>query len=73
MNLDVIIVEQDSSLGGSQLSDSNYNSENDFNNLINKGVKIKLRTVAFGLYDSNVTGLLEKVTDHLSKPSKNLS
>ena len=72
MNLDVILVEQDSSLGGSQLSDSNYNSENDFNNLINKGVKIKLRTVAFGLYDSNVTGLLEKVTDHLSKPSKNL-
>ena len=31
-----------------------------------------LRTTAFGLYDSLVTGLIERVTDHLTAPHKTL-
>ena len=67
--LDVILVEQDSLIGGDKLSDANFDNENLRSSLINSGVKIMTRTTAFGLYDNCVAGLLERVTDHMhSKP-----
>jgi len=67
--LDVILVEQDSIIGGDKLSDAEFNSKNLRSSLINSGVRIMNRTTAFGLYDNCVVGLLERVTDHMySKP-----
>jgi NADPH-dependent 2,4-dienoyl-CoA reductase/sulfur reductase-like enzyme len=63
--LDVILVEQDSVIGGDKLSDANFDNENLRSSLINSGVKIMTRTTAFGLYDNCVAGLLERVTDHI--------
>ena len=63
--LDVILVEQDSVIGGDKLSDENFDSENLKLSLITSGVRIMTRTTAFGLYDNCVAGLLEKVTDHM--------
>ena len=63
--LDVILVEQDSVIGGNKLSDANFDNENLKSSLINSGVKIMTRTTAFGLYDNCVAGLLERVTDHM--------
>ena len=62
--LDVILVEQDSVIGGDKLSDADFDSENLRSSLISSGVKIMTRTTAFGLYDNCVAGLLERVTDH---------
>ena len=64
--LDVILVEQDSVLGGNQLSENDFSTSSIFNQLQSLGVKIMTRTTAFGLYDNCVVGLLERVTDHLS-------
>ena len=63
--LDVILVEQDSMIGGDKLSDADFDNKNIRESLINSGVKIMTRTTAFGLYDNCVVGLLERVTDHM--------
>ena len=63
--LDVILVEQDSVIGGDKLSDADFDNKNLRESLINSGVKIMTRTTAFGLYDNCVVGLLERVTDHM--------
>ena len=70
--LDVILVEQDSVLGGNQLSENDFSTSNIFNQLKSLGVKIMTRTTAFGLYDNCVVGLLERVTDHISIPDSTL-
>ena len=62
--LDVILVEQESVIGGDKLSDADFDSKNLRSSLISSGVKIMTRTTAFGLYDNCVAGLLERVTDH---------
>ena len=68
--LDVLLVEQDSLLGGSSLSASVADEDltPSIQALEAQGVRIMTRTTAFGLYDSSVAGLLERVTDHLSDP-----
>ena len=63
--LDVILVEQDSLLGGDQLSEENFSSDNIKNELLGLGVRIMNRTTAFGLYDNSVVGLIERVKDHI--------
>ena len=63
--LDVILVEQDSLLGGDQLSEENFSSDNIKNELLSLGVRIMNRTTAFGLYDNSVVGLIERVKDHI--------
>ena len=69
LKLDVILVEQDSKLGGSYLSESNKDINQDIAKLENSKVRIMKRTTASGLYDHGVVGLLERVTDHQSIPS----
>ncbi|GAA0772232.1 sarcosine oxidase subunit alpha family protein [Roseibium denhamense] len=65
---DVLLVEQDFELGGDYLNDPG--AEMQRLELINAvkgaGVRVMIRTTAFGLYDHGVAGLLEKVTDHLA-------
>ena len=63
--LDVILIEQDSMIGGDNLSDRDFDSESLKLSLISSGIRIMTRTTAFGLYDNCVVGLLEKVTDHM--------
>ena len=68
--LNVVLVEQDSLLGGTQLSTPSCGSEliPSVEELESMGVRVMTRTTAFGLYDYSVAGLLERVTDHLSDP-----
>ena len=68
--LDVLLVEQDSLLGGSSLSTAVPDEDltPNIQALKAHGVRIMTRTTAFGLYDNAVVGLLERVTDHLSNP-----
>ncbi len=68
--LDVILVEQDSEFGGSELSESASDVEQKILSLKKLGVKLMKRTTAFGLYDNGVAGLLEQITDHQSLPSE---
>ena len=70
--LDVILVEQDSVVGGNQLSENDFSTSKIFNQLKSLGIKVMTRTTAFGLYDNYVVGLLERVTDHLSTPDSTL-
>jgi len=70
LKLDVILVEQDSELGGSELNESSSNIDQKVLALKEAGVKIMTRTTAFGLYDYGVAGLLERITDHQSLPSE---
>ena len=63
--LDVILVEQDSLIGGNQLAENDFDNSQIKNQLENLGIKIMTRTTAFGLYDNCVVGLLERVTDHI--------
>ena len=67
--LDVILVEQDSLIGGDQLAENDFDNSQIKNQLENLGIKIMTRTTAFGLYDNCVAGLLERVTDHISVPN----
>ncbi len=71
---DVILVEQDFELGGDLLNEASITTQNQLSSLIAKleqvGVRIMTRTTAFGLYDNGTSGLLERVTDHLSNPSE---
>ena len=70
--LDVILVEQDSLIGGNQLAENDFDNSQIKNQLENLGIKIMTRTTAFGLYDNCVVGLLERVTDHISAPNVNI-
>ena len=70
--LDVMLVEQDFALGGSLLASTETIKGKPASAWLNerlaalKGVRILPRTTAFGLYDTNVVGLYERVTDHIS-------
>ncbi|MEL6476907.1 MAG: 2Fe-2S iron-sulfur cluster-binding protein [Pseudomonadota bacterium] len=72
--LDVMLVEQDFRLGGSLLATSETVEGQPAPAWLSdrlsalEGVRFLPRTTAFGLYDSNVVGLYEKVTDHLAAP-----
>ena len=68
--LNVVLVEQDSLLGGAQVSTPSCGSEliPSVEELESMGVRVMTRTTAFGLYDNSVAGLLERVTDHLLDP-----
>ena len=70
--LDVILVEQDSLLGGDQLGENNFNTNQIYDELKSLGIRIMQRTTAFGLYDNCVLGLLERVTDHVPYGNKDL-
>ena len=70
--LDVILVEQDSILGGDQLSESEFDHKSIYDELKSLGIRIMSRTTAFGLYDNCVLGLLERVTDHVGEGDINL-
>ena len=74
--LEVILVEQDWELGGDYLNQGSEESETKRADLVasiqDSGVHTMTRTTAFGLYDYSVTGLLERVTDHLATPSPHL-
>jgi len=67
---DVILVEQDFELGGDYLNDPELAKRRTelVDAVHDAGVRIMTRTTAFGLYDDGTAGLLEKVTDHLSRP-----
>ena len=64
--LDVILVEQDSLLGGDQIAEKEFDTNKTLQELKGLGVRIMNRTTAFGLYDNCVIGLIERVTDHIS-------
>lgn len=70
--LEVLLVEQDSEPGGAYLNDPDREAERLalVEKLIAANVRIMTRTTAFGLYDYGTAGLLERVTDHLAKPSR---
>lgn len=70
--LEVLLVEQDSEPGGAYLNDPDREAERLalVEKLIVANVRIMTRTTAFGLYDYGTAGLLERVSDHLAKPSK---
>ena len=63
-NLDVILVEQDSIIGGDQLSEVFYDYKSEKNSLEKSNIRVMTRTTAFGLYDNCVVGLIERVGDH---------
>ncbi|MCK7613666.1 sarcosine oxidase subunit alpha family protein [Roseibium sediminicola] len=71
---DVLLVEQDFELGGVYLNDPEAEQQRlDLVEAVRAaGVRIMTRTTAFGLYDDGTAGLLEKVTDHLSRPDPHL-
>ena len=68
---DVILVEQDFELGGDCLNDPASEPERAalVHSIARAGVRVMTRTTAFGLYDTGVAGLVERVTDHLSAPA----
>ncbi|MCP5156051.1 MAG: (2Fe-2S)-binding protein [Ectothiorhodospiraceae bacterium] len=76
--LDVMLVEQDFALGGSLIGSAESVEGKSAAGWLGervaglKGARVLTRTTAFGLYDSNVVGLYEKVTDHLPAPDPSL-
>ena len=76
--LDVMLVEQDFRLGGTLLStretiEGQPAADWRATRLeALENARLLPRTTAFGLYDSNVVGLFEKVTDHLANPHPDL-
>lgn len=62
--LDVVLVEQDFSVGGELLSRGDVKGRSKLQSLRKSieaaGVRVMLRTTAFGLYESGVVGLLEQ-------------
>ncbi|RWA88212.1 MAG: sarcosine oxidase subunit alpha family protein [Mesorhizobium sp.] len=72
----VILVEQDCAIGGSLLSEPADSppdawlakAEFEFKDLPN--VRVLTRTTAFGAYDCDVFGLVERVQDHLLAPEQ---
>ncbi len=75
-DLDVILVDQDFKLGGDYLNRTDPNTENKRAELLNDikaaGVRTMPRTTAFGIYENNVIGLIERVTDHVANPAQYL-
>ncbi|MBB3966090.1 sarcosine oxidase subunit alpha family protein [Rhizobium metallidurans] len=71
---DVVLVEQDHELGGSLLNEVAGNiSDNWLRNAVSElqdmpNVRILQRTTAFGAYDSEVFGLVERLQDHVRVP-----
>jgi sarcosine oxidase subunit alpha len=69
--LDVMLVEQDFALGGTLLASTETVGGKPASAWLAdrltalKGVRLLPRTTAFGLYDTNVVGLYQKVTDHI--------
>ncbi|MEM1275191.1 MAG: 2Fe-2S iron-sulfur cluster-binding protein [Pseudomonadota bacterium] len=76
--LDVMVVEQDFALGGALLACTGQVEGQSAPAWLAakldalKGARLLPRTTAFGLYDTNVVGLYEKVTDHLANPHEAL-
>ena len=70
--LDVILVEQDSLLGGDQLAEDSFDYNDVDNELKTLGIRVMKRTTAFGLYDNCVAGVLERVTDHIPYGNKDI-
>lgn len=74
--LEVVLVEQDWEAGGDMLGQYGGEAENRrlrmIRDLESAGVRLMLRTTAFGLYDYGVAGLLERVTDHIGDPHPDL-
>ena len=70
--LDVILVEQDSLLGGDQLAEDSFDCIDVDNELKTLGIRVMKRTTAFGLYDNCVAGVLERVTDHIPYGNKDI-
>ena len=71
-NLNVILIEQDSLLGGNNLADRKFDPSFLQKQLESNGVRVMSRTTAFGVYDNTVVGALERVTDHISNPNTSL-
>ena len=75
--LDVILAEQDFALGGRLLAEREPIEDTApadwlagrMAALSAAGVRIMPRTTVFGLYDGGVAGMVERVTDHLARPS----
>ncbi len=74
--LEVVLVEQDWELGGDLLGQYGGEIKRKRQDLVRDlqqaGVRLLLRTTAFGLYDHGVVGLLEQVTDHVPEPHPDL-
>ena len=70
--LDVILIEQDSLLGGNNLSEAEFDVSLLQNQLESSGIRVMSRTTAFGVYDNTVVGALERVTDHIPNPNSKL-
>ncbi|MBO67368.1 MAG: sarcosine oxidase subunit alpha [Acidiferrobacteraceae bacterium] len=67
--LDVVLVEQDSMLGGDNLVvDTSQSPVSRLAHLESQGIRVMTRTTAFGIYDNLVVGLLERISDHLTDP-----
>jgi sarcosine oxidase subunit alpha len=72
--LDVMVAEQDFALGGALAGASETvegASAPDWlaaRRAALEGARVLPRTIAIGLYDGNVVGLYERVTEHLAKP-----
>jgi len=68
----VILVEQDFEAGGSYLSSGRPEDLALRDQLIRRlktaGGQLMLRSTAFGLYDGLVTGVIERLTDHITDP-----
>ncbi len=68
----VILVEQDFDAGGSYLSSGRPEDLALRDKLIRRlkaaGGQLMLRSTAFGLYDGLVTGVIERLTDHITDP-----
>ena len=71
-NLNVILIEQDSLLGGNKLAEKEFDPSLLHKQLESNNIRIMSRTTAFGVYDNTVVGALERVTDHLSNPNTSL-
>ena len=70
--LDVILVEQDNMIGGDQLSENEFNSDEAYKELKSLGVRVMKRTTAFGLYDNCVLGLVERVEENVTLSDRRL-
>lgn len=78
----VILCDENADLGGSLLADPNAEIEGRagkdwvgdivMNLALKDNVTVLPRTTAFGYYQDNAVGLLERVTDHMSDPASHL-
>ena len=71
-NLNVILIEQDSLLGGNKLAEKEFDPNLLHKQLESNNIRVMSRTTAFGVYDNTVVGALERVTDHVSNPNNSL-